>query len=452
MRPLALLLLAGCTTTTEPDPEPDLTQTPHVTPDLATAQCGDVSHGWVPFDELGRLVDFESAPELAVPAAVLQGVADTAGLGDLDIQYGIRAWRYRYTTQDRGEVVEATGLIGLPDTAEGPLPVALWNHHTMGFADACGPSGLPLEGLSQVLLAAFGYAVVAPDYLGMNGWGPGSDMLHPYIIAEPTAVASLDALRTLRNWDAAEPPWAGTAELSDDVVVLGGSEGGFASIWVHRYAPYYLADANLRGVVAFVPPTDLVTLGAAGVDTLQDATSGLAAVLSTAVDWYQEPGETTLADILTDEDPHFYASTIVDGMVASCNGFDVESPDTVEQLMQPWLIEAMSAQDVDAMGVVGCIFEENSLTRTNIPANDVPILIVAGEEDTLVVGATVRDSIPTLCDQGMDVRYVECAGAEHTDAPAQTLAWALDWAQDRLAGMPDTPTCEVGTPVDCTAL
>ena len=46
--------------------------------------------------------------------------------------------------------------------------------------------------------------VAAPDYLGMNGFGAPAEALHPYIVAEPTAVASLDAVRALYRFSAAE--------------------------------------------------------------------------------------------------------------------------------------------------------------------------------------------------------------------------------------------------------
>ena len=61
---------------------------------------------------------------------VVERLAQEAGLGDvyarvvdggrLSYDDGVRLYRFRYTTQDQGEVTEATGMIGLPYPDETP--------------------------------------------------------------------------------------------------------------------------------------------------------------------------------------------------------------------------------------------------------------------------------------------------------------------------------------------
>jgi hypothetical protein len=83
---------------------------------------------------------------------------------------------------------------------DGDVPIVLWTHGTQGFVDACGSTAQGLSGgAGNLFLATLGYAVAAPDYLGMNGWGEPSGFLHPYIAPEPKAVASLDAVRAARG-------------------------------------------------------------------------------------------------------------------------------------------------------------------------------------------------------------------------------------------------------------
>ena len=77
------------------------------------------------------------------------------------------------------------------------------------------------------------------------------------MIGEPTAVASLDALRAA---------WTVQDELdlssqgTKQTVLMGASEGGFASLWADRYQPHYLPEADVVAVVAAVPATDLAGL------------------------------------------------------------------------------------------------------------------------------------------------------------------------------------------------
>ncbi len=104
-----------------------------------------------------------------------------------DAVYDVQTWRIRYTTQDRGRAVEATMLLSFPLGA-GEVPTFAWLHGTTGFTDACAPSAMGIEGGAfNLLFASLGYVVVAPDYLGMNGFGEPADALHPYLVPEATA-------------------------------------------------------------------------------------------------------------------------------------------------------------------------------------------------------------------------------------------------------------------------
>ena len=76
-------------------------------------------------------------------------------------------------------------------------------------------------------------------------------MLHPYILAEPTAVASLDSLRAMENLIEAREP-----DLSlnkDKTIFWGASEGGYAALISDRYRPHYLPDFNGAATVAAIP-------------------------------------------------------------------------------------------------------------------------------------------------------------------------------------------------------
>jgi acetyl esterase/lipase len=76
-----------------------------------------------------------------------------------------------------------------------------------------------------MILASIGYVVVEPDYLGL-GDGPG---LHPYQHAATEASASIDMLRSAREFcDSAG------IKRNNQLFLMGYSEGGHASIATHR--------------------------------------------------------------------------------------------------------------------------------------------------------------------------------------------------------------------------
>lgn len=148
---------------------------------------------------MGEILDWKAVMGATLPRDALRTLLSTQDIDVSMIEHGIRTWRVRYRTQDRGVPVDATALISVPDDvpASASLPTVLWMHPTTGFVDACAPSGDDLLALATVAFAGAGFVLVAPDYLGLKSLGKPSDTLHPYIAPEPTAVVSLDALRAL---------------------------------------------------------------------------------------------------------------------------------------------------------------------------------------------------------------------------------------------------------------
>ena len=159
--------------------------------------CGLPEYPIVDTADMGQVLDHAFVIEFE--PATIDGLLKAQGFDALTpVQYGARVYKIRYTTQDRGEMVEATGFVSLPvgATVE-ERPVVLWAHGTTGFTDKCAPTAASDGYVVPALLAALGYVSVAPDYLGMNGWGEPSGFIHPYIVPEPTAIATLDSLRAL---------------------------------------------------------------------------------------------------------------------------------------------------------------------------------------------------------------------------------------------------------------
>lgn len=252
--------------------------------------------------------------------------------------------------------------------------------------------------------------MAAPDYIGMAGWGAPSGRIHPWVVAEPTAIASLDAARALLAFSADGADGFGLLARPDATrtVLWGVSEGGFAALWSDRYAGAYAPELRIRGVVAAVPVTDPAALASRGITTWSDTSAGIAAALTTMADWYRT--DAPLSDVLVAP----YDTTVPEALVTGCgesNPFDGAS--SVEEIYTGAVRSAAASGDWDAVAPWGCFLEDSVLRESDIPrGSDAPVLVVTAEGDDLAWPAPVRDDVPALCAQGYRVEHVECAGGD----------------------------------------
>jgi hypothetical protein len=142
-------------------------------------------------------------------------------------RFGISAYRLEYcTTATSGVATTGSGLLALPQDRTGPLPLVLYDHST-----AAGRTDVPsflTETEARIIpffFASDGYAVAAPDYLGL-GTSPGR---HPYLHAETEASASLHMLRAVETVSRHR-----AIPLTHQVYVTGFSQGGQAAMATGR--------------------------------------------------------------------------------------------------------------------------------------------------------------------------------------------------------------------------
>jgi pimeloyl-ACP methyl ester carboxylesterase len=411
--------------------------------------CGAPEYQWLPPDGMGEILAQQFEVEL--DAATINDLLDVNGYAAFGpVEHGARVYKIRYRTQDRGQAVEATGYVSFPVTmTPQEFPVVLWAHGTTGFSDMCAPTADPQGWQIPLILAAKGYVSVAPDYLGMNGWGAASNMVHPYVVPEPTAIAVLDSARALFEFAKTTPDLPSTP--TEKIVLFGASEGGFATLWADRYAPHYAPELDIVANVAAVPPTDAFGLTKHGMTVFGPTTGALAAAIVGGWDWSGRLAP--LSEILSSGPPIDVAAMLPQQMKDSCSfGLPDEITQTAQVYVQA-MIDAANSGDPESLGMWGCLLERASLGDSEIPLERItPTLIAQGEIDDLVFTPVVREDLPRLCDQGYQIQHVECAGAGHVDAVVQSIPYMIGWVDDRLAGMPLTDVCTINTPVDCTQL
>jgi hypothetical protein len=140
--------------------------------------------------------------------------------------YDIDIYRLIYTTVNYDSTVTtASGMLAVPRDTSCRFPMAVYHHGTV--ADKHGaPSYLQgQEPVIGMVMASIGYVVTEPDYLGL-GDGPG---LHPYQHAQTEASASIDMLRSAREFcDSAH------IKRNGQLFLMGYSEGGHAGMATHR--------------------------------------------------------------------------------------------------------------------------------------------------------------------------------------------------------------------------
>jgi dienelactone hydrolase len=126
---------------------------------------------------------------------------------------------------------------GTPPT--GGWPLIAWAHGKVGTNDACAPSRNPRGERDAEYLNAWlaqGYAVVAADYIGLGTAGGHAWMGVPF-----EGYAVLDSIRAATN---------GFKDVSEDVVIVGQSQGGHAAISATALQPQYAPDIRLKATVA----------------------------------------------------------------------------------------------------------------------------------------------------------------------------------------------------------
>ena len=146
------------------------------------------------------------------------------GWPSVGVRSGVTMRRLVYTTIDaHGAPTVASGMLALPTDIE-PVGVVWFGHGTSASRSGESVPSTPSPGQGQGLATLFGaggFALVAPDYVGL-GLSPGP---HPYLHRATEASASLDLL-TAARWSAQEL----NVNLPQSVYLTGFSQGGQAAL------------------------------------------------------------------------------------------------------------------------------------------------------------------------------------------------------------------------------
>jgi acetyl esterase/lipase len=415
---------------------------------FAHGECGMPGYDWLPAAQVGAVLEDEAHDVATVAEAVLlQAYLANNGLKLERVPtYKTQLHRIRYVTQDRGKSIEATAMVVVPQpSAAKTMPVLLFLHGTTGLNDSCSPSA-NLDDTSSdnykasfllSLFASYGYVVVAPDYIGLKSLGAPSPELHPYLVGEATAIASLDAVRAAKTLTQT----LGENATPGPVSVWGGSQGGHASAFTVQYAPSYAPELQIVSGVYGMPPLDLASHWRSALQAIGPTTGFIVMAYTAMAPWYQ----TSLASVFVSP----LDQQIPAALAAECKPNTLDAFTTIDQIFTPNVLNTASTLLPSEDPPWGCIVAANSLPTASVPLPSTPALIVLGESDQVVDPTIERANFQKMCAEGAKWTYLECAGAGHGETFAYSIDNALDYIDARLAGDPITDSCAIHAPEQC---
>lgn len=352
----------------------------------------------------------------AEPGALLRSENFTRTIPD-----DAEAWRILYTTtRADGVPAVASAIVVAPKApAAEPRPVIALAHGTTGVDRTCAPSVLDdpfgagaFFALDEVI--AQGWALVATDYVGL-----GTEGGHPYLVGEPAGRNVLDSVRA-----AGRMP---ELELADETVVWGHSQGGGAALWTGVLAPSYAPDADVIGIAALAPASDLVGL----VENLGTVAGG-----SIFASYVVEGYATAYDDVSVDDYVRPDARSSFDAAVERC----LAEPEALLSVIGAVTVgDDVFSTDL-ASGALGRRLEEN------VPSGaiDAPLLLAQGEDDSLVLPVVQQEYVDARCAAGHEVDYRTYPGRDHVplvQADSPLIPELVDWTRGRFGGAAPTPNC-----------
>jgi hypothetical protein len=151
--------------------------------------------------------------------------SEISELLDYEVPFGVHFYKMTYhTTGSDGMPDIASGLIVFPDNDAADYPLVIYHHGTSPEKMQV-PSSLNLDYEAYAFIGASGFAVLAPDYLGMGE----SRGFHPYVHRETQARASIDMLKAFHEWLEGQD-----YAVNDKLFITGYSQGGHASMSTHQ--------------------------------------------------------------------------------------------------------------------------------------------------------------------------------------------------------------------------
>ncbi|MGV9866306.1 lipase family protein [Rhodococcus koreensis] len=322
-----------------------------------------------------------------------------------------------------GDPIVVSGTVAIPagTAPEGGWPVISWAHGTTGTADTCAPSADTVDGPAHDYLGGVtatldewvkeGYVVVRTDYEGMGT--PGD---HTYLNAASEVNAVTDIVRAARHLDDS----VGTKWFA-----VGHSQGGSAAVSASDQAVDRAPELELLGAISIAPGSGLSQSPAyikSGNPAIAPALAFLPIMLigSAAADPAIEP------ERLVTEAAAPLMTAGRRGCIADIRAAIPAVP--VDQVFRP---------DADLRTWTDYLAKQEPSNSTP----RVPVLMVQGTADQLVIVPATDALVKELCGKGARIDYRKYEGADHRATIAASLADSEAFTAALLDGRQTPQSC-----------
>lgn len=233
--------------------------------------------------DLVELVEVAALPKASIDqSTAAAGLQALAGPARCDVTLSQLVYRTVGPRGEDGIPVSAALLVPGGADCSGPYPLVAYAKGTdLIRSRTLASASDPETGVLIGMLAARGYVVVAPDYIG---FARSDYPYHPFLEADSEAATIVDAIRAARGG-----LFSRGVATADDVLLTGYSQGGHASMAAQRLIERDRArDLRLAAAGHASGPYDLTGTFLVGLSLLPAGSGGSTVFFPYAVTGYQK--------------------------------------------------------------------------------------------------------------------------------------------------------------------
>ncbi len=332
------------------------------------------------------------------------------------VQNGAEVYKVVYNTTDiNGNATVASGAMYIPWGCDN-FPMSVYQHGTIFEREDVPSRGDEPVGLA---LAGFGYASIAPDYLGL-GDNPG---IHPYLHAETEATAAVNLLRAARSFISDSLGLSHNGEL----FITGYSQGGHAAMALHKYIEdqNLLSEFNVVGTAALSGPYNL-----AGVQMRLPADSTYS--IPTYLPYLVESMQLAYGNLYTATSEYYqapYDSTIMlykNGTI-SIGAFGNGLSNNVYDFMQPAFLDAFRADSLPPYSHPFRVALAQNENYDWTPQRPIRMVYCTADEQVYYQNALIAAATMTANGAADVQAFLAFPGGTHSSCFYPALFYTLNW-------------------------